>query len=68
MSTQARRQRRRSARTTQQRREQQRAQLAAINEPVDYSQDYNYIRHDLIRITIWSVLLFALLIGLSFFL
>jgi hypothetical protein len=35
--------------------------------PVDYSQDFADVRHDLIRISIWAGLLFAAMIGGSFF-
>lgn len=71
----SRRQRRKNnARTPQQRRQQQQQlreqrlrQHAALHAPVDYSQDYAFIRHDLWRLTIWSSLLFAIMIAMSFF-
>lgn len=72
MSAQSRRQRRRSGAgstrsTSQQRRQQQqRTRLAAIDEPVDYTRDYTFIRHDLKRLTIWSSLLFVCMISLIF--
>lgn len=65
MTTSSRRQRRRSARSPQQRRQQERARIVA-GEPVDYSQDYAYVRHDLRRIALWSTLLIIGIIAVSF--
>lgn len=36
--------------------------------PVDFSQDYAYVRRDLIRIALWSTLLFAGMIAMYFIL
>lgn len=62
------RRRRRPARTQQQRRQAsgQRRPVAAP-EPVDYSQDYAYVRYDMRRIAFWSILLFACLFGAALF-
>lgn len=74
-SPNSRRQKRRNtSRSPQQRRQQQQQlreqrlrQHSALHAPVDYSQDYAFIRHDLQRIAILSALLFSLMLGISFF-
>ncbi|NJL06264.1 MAG: hypothetical protein HC911_15435 [Chloroflexaceae bacterium] len=67
----SRRQRRRTPHQSQQQRrkqlqEQRLRQHAELHAPIDYSQDYAFIRHDLRRLTLWSAVLFAGMIALSF--
>lgn len=64
MSTQSRRQRRQPKRTHQQRRQQGRKATTA--QPIDYSRDYMFVRRDMLRIVVWSVLLFAGMIAAYF--
>jgi hypothetical protein len=65
MSTQSRRQRRQPKRTHQQRRQQGR-RAAATAQPIDYSRDYMFVRRDMVRIVVWSMLLFAGMIAAYF--
>jgi hypothetical protein len=44
---------------------QTRRAAARVLAPVDYSQDYAAARHDLIRIAVISIVLFAAMIGLG---
>jgi uncharacterized membrane protein len=37
-----------------------------VLEPVDYTEDYVHARRDLLRILLWSVVLFAAMIALRF--
>lgn len=69
MANTSRRQRRRSSSGrvhSQQRRQERRTRPTPTTEPVDYSQDYAFVRRDLRRIVIWSGLLFVLMIGAAF--
>jgi hypothetical protein len=45
---------------------QVRRSTVRVPEPVDYTQDYAFARHDLIRIVIISVVLFAVMVALGF--
>jgi hypothetical protein len=65
MSTQSRRQRRQPRRTHQQRRQQGR-KAGPTAQPIDYSRDYMFVRRDMVRIILWSVLLFAGMIAAYF--
>lgn len=58
----------RSQRRRQSGRSQPRRQVRPVAppEPVDYSQDYAYVRQDLKQIAFWSLLLFAGMIALYF--
>ena len=40
--------------------------FAAEPAPVDYSVEYGFIRKDLIRILLWSAVIFGAMIALSF--
>ncbi len=73
MPAQSRSERRRQALHAQ--RSPQRSQLRRTGrtampapKPVDFSQDYAYVRRDLIRIALWSTLLFAGMIAMYFIL
>jgi hypothetical protein len=59
MSSSSRRQRRRSGRPHQQQSRRAVRRPVAKPEPVDYTQEYAFIRRDLSRIVLWSALLFA---------
>jgi hypothetical protein len=61
-----RRQRRRPARS-QQRQQRQQGRAAAQRHQTDYAQDYAFVRRDMRRIAIWSILLFAGMFGAYFF-
>ncbi len=43
-----------------------RRSYAAEPAPIDYSREYGWIRKDLWRILLWSVLIFAAMVALSF--
>lgn len=59
----------RSQRRRQPVRSQQRRPVRAVpqSEPVDYALDYARVRHDLKRIALWSILLFAGMVAIAFF-
>jgi hypothetical protein len=65
-SPSSRRQRRRPARS-QQRSQRQQGRTAAQRQQTDYAQDYVFVRRDMRRIAIWSILLFACMFGAYFF-
>jgi hypothetical protein len=66
-SPSSRRQRRRPARS-QQRSQRQQGRTAAQRQHTDYAQDYVFVRRDMRRIAIWSILLFVCMFGAYFFL
>jgi hypothetical protein len=43
-----------------------RASSRRVAEPIDYAQDYAYVRQDLLRILIWGGLLFAGMVAVAF--
>ncbi len=49
-------------------RTQQRRSVRAAPPPVDYSDDYAFVSRDLKHIALWSILLFAGMFGVYFFL
>jgi hypothetical protein len=63
MTTSTRRSRRRPVRSPQR---QQGRRTSREKEGIDYTQDYHYVRHDLKRIAIWSILLFACMVAAYF--
>jgi hypothetical protein len=64
-SSSSRRQRRRPARAQQ--RSQRQQGRAAQRQHTDYAQDYVFVRRDMRRIAIWSILLFVCMFGAYFF-
>ena len=43
-----------------------RAVARPVAEPVDYSEDYRHARRDIVRILVWSTILFGIMIALRF--
>ncbi|MBC8076872.1 MAG: hypothetical protein H7Y32_12410 [Chloroflexales bacterium] len=62
---QRRRQPVRSAQSVARQQPQQRRLVRAV-EPIDYSRDYEAVRHDLRRIALWAALLFVAMAALYF--
>lgn len=67
-SPSSRRQRRRPARSQQRSQRQQGRTAAQRQQQTDYAQDYVFVRRDMRRIAIWSILLFVCMFGAYFFL
>lgn len=67
-SSGSRRQRRRPARSSQTRSQGPAGRRTRVRkETIDFARDYIYVRHDLKRIAIWSILLFVGMIGVYLF-
>jgi hypothetical protein len=66
-SSSSRRQRRRPARSQQRSQRQQGRSAAQQRQHTDYAQDYVFVRRDMRRIAIWSILLFVCMFGAYFF-
>jgi hypothetical protein len=64
-SSSTRRQRRRPARAQQRSPRQQKR--TTQRQHTDYAQDYVFVRRDMRRIAIWSILLFVCMFGAYFF-
>ncbi len=68
-SSGSRRTRRKPNRTPQTRRPPTaQRRVGRAREMVDFARDYEYVRHELKRISLWSVLLFALMFAGYFYL
>ena len=55
-----------STATTRPARNTRRAVARPVAEPVDYSEDYRHARRDIVRILVWSAILFGIMIALRF--